>query len=214
MPQASATISGSIAGISIAGTVVRTASGQISHEITTTAGVAGETESMDSAGTAGTIDSLDSGHGIAGADKVAIFKDAAEADGTLTCRHNVTVDDADATSFSFDDTPAASGDALPIADNEGVVVSEFNDEIDTDFDGDDVLALLIHSTTNAAVQFQEGDGTEVATIVVKANEPFLWMKDWGVTNPITGNAIGKIKVANGSTSAGTLKIGVLYDSDV
>jgi len=38
---------------------------------------------------------------------------------------------------------------------------------------------------------------------------------WGVTNPLTGDPVGQIMVSNGdSTGTATVKIGVLYDSEV
>lgn len=216
MPIASVTVNANIGGISAGGTLQRSATGQISHEVSVAAGLSGELDGMDSAGTAGTVDNLDSGHAVAEGDIVNVFAAAAESDGTRKVRHSIPVDSADATSFTFDDVSAgdAGGAALPTADDTAVVVSEFGTEIDSDFDGDDVLAFVVSADQPCVVQFQEGDGTVVGTIVLaKASEPFVWIKDQGIANPLAGNAVGKIKVANGGTSAATVKIGILYDSD-
>jgi hypothetical protein len=213
MPAASAQITANIAGISAGGTIRRTASGQISHEVSVTAAFAGETESIDSAGTAGTIDSLESSNTLSAADLVAIFKASAETDGTLTCRYNVTVDTDNITSIVFDNTPAASGDALPTADNTAVVVTNLPETIDTDFDGDDILAMVLVCDQNAIAQFQQNDDTEIASFVLKGNEPYMWFKDQGITNPLASGSIGKIVVGNGSTTAATFKVGILIDSE-
>lgn len=211
MPSASIQFTGSIAGISFSGDASRTETGQQSHEVTIPAGNLGTLSGMDSAGTAGTVGGLDSGHSIASGDTVAIWKSAAQADGTQVARYNVPVSADTATSFDFTDDSAAGGDTLP-ADDTAVVAGEFAEVIDADFDGDDALSFVLVSTVRTAVQFQTAAGVEIATFVLQANEPYIWLKDNGVTNPLAGQVVGKIAAAGGATSAGTLKVGVLYDS--
>jgi hypothetical protein len=214
MPTASAQITANVGGLALAGTLRRVATGNISHEIVIDAGYAGQTEGMNSAGNAGTIDSISSGNTLGAADLVAIFEDAAETDGTLTCRYNVTVDTDSGISFTFDNTPAASGDTLPVIDNEDVVVTNLPDTIDTDFSGDNILAMALVCDKNCIAQFQDNADTELATFVLKANEPYIWFKDQGITNPLASASVGKIVVGNGSVTAGTFKVGLLVDSEV
>lgn len=214
MPNATLNQTISIAGIVLSDVSTRTASGQISHNITTTAGVSGQSDSFDSAGVTGTVDTLDSGHGIAGADRVAIAKASAESDGALTARYDVEVDSATATSFAFVDDSATGGDVLQLADNVALYVTELNDEINTDFAGSDVLAFAIACTQNCWVQFQTEAGAKIADFILKANEGYAWFKNKGVTNPLTGQTVGKVKIGTLSTTAGTFQLGVLYDSDV
>jgi hypothetical protein len=212
MPSATISFQGSIAGISFAGDGTRTAAGQMSHEVSLAAGFAGTLASMDSAGTAGDVTGLESGHAITGSDEVAIWKDDAEADGTQVARYNVPVDSAAADSITFSDDSGVGGDALSDGDGTEVIVAEQAAAVDADFAGDDALAIVLSCTRRALVQFQTAAGGEIASFVLQANEPYVWLKDAGEANPLTGQTVGKIAAACGDDAAGTLKVGVLYDS--
>ena len=48
-----------------------------------------------------------------------------------------------------------------------------------------------------------------------ANEAWAWATGTEITNPLAGNPVNDIRASNGDASAAaTLKLGVLYDSEV
>ena len=213
MPSGNVTINANVGGISVDGVADRTASGNLSSEIAVAAGLTGVMDSVNSALNAGTVESLETGHGLLGSDIIALTQAADSSDGSIVCRYGITVDTANANDIIFDNDPAASGDSVPV-DDTAVVIAKYTEQLNLDFDGDDILQLVLSSDINCIVQFTENDTSEVAVIVLKAKEPFVWSKGGGYDNPLTGNAIGLVNIAAGSATAGTFKIGILLDTEV
>ena len=190
-----------LAGISIQSSISRTASGQISHELTLPAAEAGtlSTRTSDTAGTA----TLASGHGISTGVVVDIFWDGGVA-------YGATVGTVSGTSVPF---TGAGGDVLPAQGT--AITMDKQVEINTDFDGDDMKMLAVVCTKRGHIHFQEEDGTGIEAQELLAQEGWTWATDTGITNPLAGNPVGQVMVSNGdSTGTATLKIGVLYDSEV
>ncbi len=192
-----------IAGIQISGTTIRTEVGQISHELALVAGQAGELTTRTNA-TDGEI-TTPVAHGIGAGDQLWIFWD----DGK---RYNVDIESVTADTITFDNVPGsgAGSDDLPLAGTDVVVCVP--QRVDTDFDGDLMEMFAIHSTVKGHADCRDAADAELAEFDLPANEAYDWANGRGVTVPITGNPVGYFDVANGSVTAGTLKIGVLYDS--
>ena len=189
----------SIGGVSISGRTDRTGEGQIGQEVTLPAGKAGTltTRTDDNTGVA----TLATGHGIVTSDKVDVFW----ADGV---RYGMTANvTGDAVTVDGGD-----GDALPVATTPLVVTKEV--EINADFDGDDALIVAAMSTKRAHLQFVAADNSILFAIeLANANEPWTWISDQGIANPLTGDAVDRIVASNGDAGGvGTLTFACLYDS--
>ena len=189
----------SIGGVSISGRTDRTGEGQLGQEVTLPAGKAGTltTRTDDNTGVA----TLATGHGIVTSDKVDVFW----ADGV---RYGMTANvTGDAVTVDGGD-----GDVLPTATTPLVVTKEV--EINADFDGDDALIVAAMSTKRAHLQFVAADNSILFAIeLANANEPWTWISDQGIANPLTGDAVDRIVASNGdSGGVGTLTFACLYDS--
>lgn len=192
-----------VGGIQFSSTVSREADGQIGHSTALAAGIAGV---MGDAGV--DIDGITAGHGLLAADIIDVhWTDAA---GLHKCRKGITIDTANANDVVFDEAPAGTGDAYPAA--EWAVIIGVQVVIDTDFDGDLNEMIACKSTVRANADFQEDDNTLLLAVKLVAGEAWSWCSDQSIANPLTGNAVGQIKVSNGSITAGTFYCGVLYQS--
>lgn len=190
-----------VGGMSFVSTVSRDGEGQISHQVSLAAGKAG-------AISASGVDGLPTGHGFVQNDIIDVHW--VDADGVPKCRYGITVDSAATNAITFDDTPNAAGDALP-AEDWAVVVS-LQTLIDTDFDGDNVALIAAMSSKQARICFEKEAGTVIKSVNVPANEAWMWASNQGVANPLTGDPVGKIIVSNGSASAATVVVGLVYSS--
>lgn len=198
MPTNSLTISGSIGGISIQGTVSRTVDGQLSAEVSLAAGKAGSltTRTDNNTGEA----TLATGHGITDGAIVDVYWDGG-------MRYGMTVGTVAGDVVPID---GGGGDNLPVEDTDLVVCVQT--EINLDFDGDDVKIVAAMSNRAGHLDFQDSADASLAAVELAANEPWSWVSDTGVANPLTGNAVDKILVSNGdSANTATLKIAVGYD---
>lgn len=194
----------SCGGITVQGSAVRTAEGQISQDVALPAADAGELTTRTS-DTAGTL-TMDSGsHGIATGNKFDIFW---TADGVAKCARDATAGTVAGTSVPF---TLADGDALPTLNSD--VTADVRVEVNTDFDGDDVLMVAMKSTRKGHFDFQDvGDATLHQAKFV-ADEPWFWVSDTGASNPLTGNPVDKLFLSNGdSANVATVRLGILYDS--
>ena len=189
----------SVAGISINQSLTRTASGQISHEVTLPAGKAGTltTRTDDNTGVA----TLSTGHGVTTGMKVDVFWSGGCRYGmeATVATNAVTVD-------------GGAGDVLP-AESTAVIVTP-RVTINLDVDGDDIKLIGVVCDQIASADFLDSGGASLKQLDLAANEVWSWASDNGVAVPITGNAVDSVKASCGSsTDAATIKIGVLYDSD-
>lgn len=205
MPTSTLSIVGSVGGISLQGTVSRSAEGQISQEVSLPAADAG-TLTTRTSDTAGTL-TMDSGsHDIETGDTIDIFW--TDAQGNLKCAYGATVGTVVTTSVPF---TGASGDVLPVVDSD--VTADVQVVIDTDFDGDDVEIVDLQSSRQGRFEFFDSTPTSLHQAKLEAGEPWLWFSGMGYTNPLTGNPVDELVVTNASDSnPATFKLGVLYDS--
>ena len=199
MPTASESTNVSIAGMSIQGTRSRTATGQIAHQVSLPAGKAGTltTRTDDNTGEA----TLGAGHGLQQNDVVDVLWSGG-------VRYGMDVGVVVGTVAPID---GGAGDVLPVQDTVLIVTKVVT--IDTDFDGDLMKMIAAHSTKRAHLAFRDSVPTVLKAVELSADEPWSWVSDAQITNPLTGNPVNDIRASNGaSDAAATLKIGVLYES--
>lgn len=188
-----------IGGQSFSFRIARTAEGGFPQEVPIAAGVAG---AISAAG----VDGLAAGHGIAQGDIVDLHWTAV---GVRKCRRGLTVDTTAAAAITFDNNPAAEGDALP-AEDTAVVVS-VQTPVTVEFDGDDVEMIALRMDRDGMADFREAAASQEAVMVTKG-ELWAWTKDTGVANPLAGNAVTHINVSNADVLAGAFKLAGLYHS--
>ncbi|MBN2024083.1 MAG: hypothetical protein JW809_14970 [Pirellulales bacterium] len=187
-----------VAGASIVSKLAREADGLIFHDPTLAPGKAGTLTTRTDANTG--VATLGAGHGITDADKVDVYW----AGGL---RHGMDVTAYDGTTITVD---GGAGDDLP-AQGAALVVG-VRQEIDVDFDGDDVQFLSAHCPERAHVDFQTGASVSVHAQELPAEEAWTWAADQGVANPLGGDPVGKVLASCGSTAGGKLTIAGVRDS--
>lgn len=193
----------SCGGITVQGSAVRIAEGQISQDVDLPAADDGEltTRASDTAGTL----TMESGHGISTGNDIDIFWTAG---GVAKCARGATAGTVSSLSVPF---TGASGDALPTLNSD--VTADVRIEVDTVFDGDDVLMVVMKSTRKGHFDFQDSSDATLHQAKFTADEPWFWVSDTGVSNPLTGNPVDKLFLSNGdSANAATVNLGILYDS--
>ena len=207
MPSATIIRNVSIAGMNLSSSISRTEEGLVSHEVTLAAGVAGAVMT----GGVG-VDGLAGGHGIVGTNIVDMHWTDATT-GLHKVRYGITVDTANANDIRFDNDPVEEGDAVPAEDTAVVVCVQ--QVIDTDIDLTDAMLVAIHCDQRAHCAFTNDDPVTQKGVKVAANTTWLWNEGEGIDNPFTAAAddvMDEINASNGSVTAATLKIGILYDS--
>jgi len=194
----------SVGGLSIQSTVNREAEGQIGQSIALPAAKTG-TLSTRTSDTAGTL-TLEADHGITDSDVINIFW--LDADGVYHCAYGATVGTVDGNDVPF---TGASGDVLPAEDD--VITASEVVVIDVDFDGDLAEMLAAGCDKLSHIAFRNDTPTVLAAVMLLEREGWSWASDQGVANPLTGDRVNDVLASNGdATAAGTLQIGVLYDS--
>jgi hypothetical protein len=197
MPQATVTIYLSVGGISVNGAVRRTASGQISHQVSLAAGKAGSLTTRTDNDTG--VVTLGEGHGILTNDQLSVcWAGGARLRMIATVAGNLLTIDG------------GTGDNLP-AQNTAVVVQKLT-SIDTDFDGDLLEIIAACCTTQGIVGFYDAANVLLAAIDLAEGEPWFWASDSGIANPLAGNPVAYALVGNGDDAAGTFSLGALYNS--
>jgi len=201
MPTASLSYYTNLGGLAIQAALSRTASGQISHQLTLAAGKQSTAWTKTDANT-GTA-TLASGHGIIQDDKVDVFWDGGvryNMDAITVAGNDVTVD-------------GGAGDDLPASDTTMVLCTVT--ELDTDFDGDLASLIVAHTSRRGHMTFLDSGDAVLHAVELPADEGWYWADEQGVTNPLTGNPVDRVQVSNGDpTNTSTAKLGVLYDSEV
>ena len=191
-----------IGGISFNSGLARQAEGNIGQIVTLPAGVAGAVSPTG-------VDGLATGHGFQADDVIDVHWTDPTDGVSHKCRRGVKVDTASANAITFDNSPAAEGDALPAEDTAVVVARQVS--INTDFDGDDVVIVGAKADQRAMVDFRSA-AVSLAAKKLAACEAFLWASNWGFANPLAGDPVDVVKCSNGTTTSATLYLGLLYDS--
>ena len=187
-----------IGEMTISGAVARTADGTLTHEVALPAGTAGTLTTRTDNDTG--VATLASGHGLSTSDVVDVYWDGGVRYGmTATVAGDaITVD-------------LGAGDNLPSQDD--VVVVTLQVQITSDFDGDNVQLIGVGCDQRAHLDFQTGVPASLAAVDIPAGEEWHWAADQAIANPLTGAAVADIYASNGSsTTAATLKIGILLDT--
>lgn len=188
-----------IGGMSITNLVEREDNLPQAFEETVAAGKAGtlSTRTDDNTG----ILTVASGHGITDADTVAVFWDGGS-------RYGMTVSATTSTTISID---GGAGDNLPVATTAIVVGKE--EEHALAIDGDAVKMLVVGSNNRASFNFRDSGDSSLLRYDVAAKEGRLWYSLSDVTNPLAGDTVANVVIANGGTTEVTLKIGILVTTD-
>lgn len=181
-----------IAGITTAGTITRTASGSASQDTTLATAKTG-TLSVRTDNDTGTI-TLDPNHGLT----TGTYDVYWTVGGVNGARYGMTAT-ITTNSAAID---AGTGDNLPIATSPVVLAPRVT--LDMDFSGSLVKAIAINLGTTGIVQrgrvdFQNNAGTSLIAFTLNGGEPFTYITGDGTTNQFDTLAVGKV-IASQSSS--------------
>lgn len=207
MPTGTLAFVMSIGGMAIKNNpITKTADGTVTREVSIPPGKSGSltTRTGDGAG----VITLAAGHGIAALAVVDIYW-------TGGARYGVTIDSLGGVGdieLTFDDTPTASGDALPGKDTAVVVSPRVT--VNVPIDGDAVEMFGVHSTQRGQVTFFSAAEAAIAQFTFAAAENVeSWYSGSAAANPLTGDPITYAEASNASpTVAAMLTILSLEDS--
>ena len=192
----------SLPGVSISTTIDRSASGGVPpQDVAVPAAKAGTLSTRDDE-TAGELTMTDADHGIETGDKITIFWDGGIA-------YQATVGTVDGKTVPF---TGAKGNNLP--DAATAVTAGVITVLDVDFDGDKLKMFAAMSNRRGHVVFEDSGNTVLSAAELVANEPYLYIDGVIATNPLEGNPVDEVHVANGdATAPATFKMGGVYDSE-
>ena len=192
----------SLPGVSISTTIDRSASGGVPpQDVAVPAAKAGTLSTRDDE-TAGELTMTDADHGIETGDKITIFWDGGIA-------YQATVGTVDGKTVPF---TGAKGDNLP--DAETAVTAGVITVLDVDFDGDKLKMFAAMSNRRGHVVFEDSGDNVLSAAELVANEPYLYIDGIIATNPLAGDPVDEVHVANGdATAPATFKMGGVYDSE-
>jgi len=191
----------SLPGVSISTTIDRSASGGVPPQDVAVPAAKTGTLSTRTGNTDGTL-TMATGHGITDAARIAIFWDGG-------CAYLGTVDTVVGNDVSF---TGAAGDSLP--DQDTAVTVQVMTPLDVDFDGDKLSMFAAMSNRRGHVVFEDSVDNVLSAAELVANEPYLYIDGIIATNPLAGNPVDEVHVANGdATAPATFKMGGVYDSE-
>ena len=199
MPAGTIHMVAQVGDVSIDATVSRDYEGSITEQGSLPAGKAGTLSTRTDNDTG--VATLSEGHGIQTGDKVDVFWAAGSRYGmsATVSGNDVTID-------------AGGGDNLPDQGTNLIVTKRV--PISASFVGN-LLKLIVAccKTKRIRLTFEDADGTSLLSRDLPAGEPWSWVSDQGVANPLAGAAVASIQAANGeSDAAGTIQIGAKIDS--
>lgn len=103
-----------------------------------------------------------------------------------------------------------AGDNLPAQGTD--VTLQPQTVVDCDFLGDLLEMIAVLSTQRGRCGFYNGANLVLGLDLV-GNEPYLWVGDQGIANPLAGQTVTAIKISNAvSNQIANLKIAALYNS--
>lgn len=197
MPISSLTFSGDIGGVGMNSSFSRTATGQISHEVTLNAAKTGTltTRTDNTSGVA----TLEAGHGIAGGNVVDLYWTGGR-------RYNVNVTAVATNDITFS---GGTGDNLPTQGSALTMTKQ--QTIDTDFVGNLLVTIGALCLARAHLSFYEG-ATLRLSVDLTANELWFWVNGSTAANPLAAASVTHIVASQAGTTAAVLKVGALYNS--
>lgn len=193
------TISGTLGGVAINSSFTLTATGALpAQQFALPAAVAGtlSTRTSDSAGEL----TLAADHGIVQGDVIDIYHVGGVSYGAV-----VGVVDGNDVPFT-----GAAGAVLPAED--AAVTTEVATSVDADWDGDLVEAIACLATEDACVVFLDDESVVIKAIELIAGRVWLWFNDGVAANALESNVVASMRVSQGGTTAGTFRMGGLYNS--
>lgn len=197
--MARTTITTNVAGKSISSVIERTQEDARGVTIDLVTGKAGTLSTRTDADTG--ILTVASGHGITDTDTVAVFWEGGS-------RYNVDVTATTATTISID---VGSGTDLPVATTAVVVSKQSIHNIA--IVGDSLEVFAVGSRQRVSVEFWSASPASLLRYDIPTSEGRHWVKSTDVTNPLAGDTVATVRVANGSTVSATLDIGILASTD-
>lgn len=144
---------------------------------------------------------VETGHGITDADTVSVFFD----DGS---RYGMTVSSTTATTISVD---LGTGDDFPAEASEIVVSVEA--EHDIPITGDNLIVLAIGCSNRSSIEFLSAAPASLLRYDMVAKEGRNWVKGMDVTNPLAGDTVASILLANGGTTAAQFSVATLVNTN-
>jgi len=197
VPTSNLTVSGDIGGAGMNASFSRTATGQISHEVTLNPAKTGTltTRTSDTAG----IATLEAGHGILNGNVVDVYWTGGR-------RYNANVTAVNGNDVTFS---GGAGDILP-AQSTALTMTK-QQTIDTDFVGNLLVAIGSLCAQRAHLSFYE-TSTLKLSVDLTANELWFWVNGGTAANPLAGSAVTHIVASQAGTVDASLKIGALYNS--
>lgn len=197
-------LSGSLGGVSLNSKFSVEATGALGQQFDTPAAKSGNLTIRES-DTAGTLTMAD-GHGIAENDVFDLYHSGGV---TYGCVAGAVV--GNTVPFT-----GGSGAVLPVFDfvNESPITAQVCINIDIDFDGDTLVALGILASKVGHIAFLDAADTVLLAIPLLAGQAWFWLDDTVATNPLAGGVVASARVSNGATTAGTFRLGGLYNSQV
>lgn len=208
MPQTlSVSMSASIAGLSMSGSLQRTGSGALGGDLSLAAGNAGSITTRTDNDTA-VITATSSDHDIVSTDVVDVYWGSGS---TAGIRRGM-VATVSGTAISVD---GGAGDNLPALTT--AVVVDKQQTLNIDFTAAEAILAAASAQYRASVAWQEGDGTAVLNLdLCKSGtdgEVWSWANYTNVSTPFGAN-VGKVVMSNGNSSnANAVNLGVLLDND-
>jgi len=142
-----------------------------------------------------------SGHGITDTDTVAVFWDGGS-------RYGVDVTATGATTISID---VGSGTNLPAATTAVTVALQSSHAVA--FAGDNLSVIAIGCIKRCSVEFLSSAPASLLRYDIAANEGRMWVSSTDETNPLASDTVATVAVSNGSTTAATLRIGIVASTD-
>ncbi len=196
---ATQTVSTVIAGTTITSTIRRTEEIAERVSLSMAAGLAGTLSTRTDNDTG--VLTVATGHGITISDTVAVFWNGGFV-------KNCDVTAVTSTTISID---AAIGDNLPTATT-AIVVSKQN-SYSLLLSGDTLRVMAISCGQRALVDFRSSAPATLLAYDMAESEGRTWLSESDVTNPLAGDTVATVHVANGGTTAATVAIGFLKSGD-
>lgn len=183
-------------GTTINKSVTRTAPTDISTTATAAAAKAGTLTARTDADTgSATVAS----HGLADGDIVDLYW-------TGGSRYGMTVGTISGNVIPLD---GGAGTDLPATSTAVKIVKQ--QVLDIDFVANKAKWILASGDKRSTILFYEGSTLRLA-LVVNAGEPWFWISDQLIANPLAGYTISSIRVSQEDTTAQAVRISVGYDS--
>lgn len=192
-------ITTTIGGSSLSSSMTRSQESEQVVSLSLPAGLAGtlSTRTDDDTG----VLTVATGHGITTDDTVAVFWDGGS-------QYNVDVTAVAATTISID---VGDGTVLPAATTAIIVSKQLPHAVA--FTGDSLNVLAISCRQRASIEFFSSAPASLLRYDMATNEGRTWVSDIDVTNPLAGDTVATVRVANGSTTLTTLELGILASTN-